>query len=518
MMIDCKQKGTVLPHMWSMCIGAGRACEGLRAKWQEQLRQAVQECGFSYIRFHGLLAEDMFPVSIVDDQLHYNWTYIDQLYDALLEIPIRPIVALGFMPPALASGSTTLFWWRGNVTPPHDYCQWGALVKALTEHFVERYGLDEVRQWYFEVWNEPDLRAFWTGTKSQYFELYRVSVQAVKSVDSQLRVGGPVTSNFVPDERFDGETEDLSKHMTHLVEDIDTLSWHGVWIRDFLRFCEQNDLPLDFLSTHPYPTDFALDGHQDMKGRSRCVDSLADDMQWLRDCLRDSAYPNAEIHLTEWSSSPTSRDYSHDFLPEADYIIKSNLDNARKASSLSYWGFTDIFEEAGGGPEAFHGGFGLMNMHGIKKPSYYAYRFLHMLGSRELGRDSETVITKTEDGKIRALMYNYAKQLRQAVPIAEYPHWEEAKRIQDMGEERVQELHLTGLRPFAVFQMEVLDTQHSTATLWETLGCPKNLTRLQERALKATGPAISNLKADENGILSLSVRLAPWSVVMLAEL
>lgn len=151
------------------------------------------------------------------------------------------------------------------------------------------------------------------------------------------------------------------------MDDLDSLQWHGVWIEDFLRFCAAENLPVDFVFCHPYPTDWALDGQGQSRGRSRSRDSLHADMTWLREAVARSAYPNAEIHLTEWSSSPSPRDCEHDWLPAADYIVKSNLDCAHLADSLSYWVFTDIFEEGGGGPETFHGGFGLMSMHGIRK-------------------------------------------------------------------------------------------------------------------------------------------------------
>lgn len=518
MIVDCKSKGTPLPHTWSRCIGAGRAKEGLRSQWQEQLRCAVRECGFEYIRFHGLLAEDMFPVSERGGELFFNWTLIDQLFDELHAIGIRPVVELGFMPPALASGSTTQFWWRGNVTPPCDYDLWGRLVGELTAHFVERYSLSEVRKWYFEVWNEPNLHAFWDGTRSQYFELYRVSALAVKSVDPALRVGGPATSNFVPDGRFDGETEDLTKHVTHQAKDIDALDWHGVWIEQFLDFCRRENLPVDFVSAHPYPTDFALDGLQGLRGRSRYADSLRDDIGWLREAVVKSAYPDAELLLTEWSSSPTSRDYCHDFLPAADYIVKCNLENAGRVGCLSYWVFTDIFEEVGAGPEAFHGGFGLMTAHGIHKPTYHAYRFLNRLGNETLGREGETIVTRTAEGKIAALLWNYAKELRQAVPMSEYPDWREAERIEKLGDSRNQRLTLTGLAPGAVFEIETLDVEHSTAFLWRRMGCPRNLTRAQESALMALEPSKAVASVDSNGVLDLTLTLSPWAVVSVNEI
>ena len=518
MMIDGCQTVDRLPHLWSRCVGAGRACEGLRAAWQKQLVEARRECGFEYIRFHGLLAEDMFVCQRVNGKMVYNWYYIDALYDFLLQAGVRPVVEFGFMPPALASGNATQFWWKGNITPPKSYEQWAELIEALVRHWQERYGLEEIRRWYFEVWNEPNLSAFWSGTKREYFELYRHTALAVKRVDNHLRVGGPATSNFVPDGRFDGEREDTACQLTHKVDDLDSLSWHGVWIEDFLRFCAAENLPVDFVSCHPYPTDWALDGQGPSRGRSRSRDSLHADMTWLRETVARSAYPQAEIHLTEWSSSPSPRDCSHDSLPAADYIIRSNLDCAALADSLSYWVFTDIFEEGGGGPETFHGGFGLMSMHGIRKPAYHAYRFLHLLGDTVAARQEESIVTRKADGSVQLLAWNYAKDVMTAPPLAVYPDHDGAQAVQRKGEPRNLSMTLTHLQPGAVFALERMAEEDTAAHLWDSMGRPASLTRAQENALLALSPRKAFLQADAQGCLTLDTTLAPWEILCLYQI
>lgn len=524
--LDVTKPGSSFKHFWSTCIGAGRAFEGLRTDWQEQLDLTASECGFRYIRFHGLLCDEMDFFHYKNGEVSYHYTYIDMLFDRLLQIGIRPFVEFGFMPEDLASGSDTQFWWKGNVTPPKDYSLWAAMLSALISHWLERYGEEEVTKWYFEIWNEPNLHAFWTGTKSEYFHLYEVSVKAIKSVCPTLRVGGPATSNFVPDDRFDGETEDFSRHKTHLVKDLQMLNWKGVWLRDFLDFCSGRHLSLDFISTHPYPTDFALDGQQTanhthaMKGRSRYSGSTKDDLVWIRQLLYESDYPDIEVHLTEWSSSPTSRDYSHDYLPAATYIIKSNLDCIGLTDSLSYWVFTDIFEEAGPGPEAFHGGFGLLTMHGIKKPSYLAYRFLNHLGHELLQRTDCFAMTKDEEGKLRGIFYHYPEELLSTVPIAEYPDHKKAEDIQAIGSALTLQLELTGNRPHAVFLLETLDSNHgNAAALWKEFDYPKNLTRSQQQALLQYAESLEKkeLHADSDGTLHLDLTIAPWSIHFLSE-
>jgi xylan 1,4-beta-xylosidase len=131
-----------LPESINLCVGAGRANEGLRADWQRQLKVAHDECGFKYIRFHGLLSDDMGVYSEdKNGKSVYNWQYIDELFDYLHTIQMKPFVEVGFMPGGLASGNQTIFWWRVNVTPPRDYQKWNDLIKALVEHWTERFGV-----------------------------------------------------------------------------------------------------------------------------------------------------------------------------------------------------------------------------------------------------------------------------------------------------------------------------------------------------------------------------------------
>lgn len=516
MTIDFGKEGKELKHTWSNCVGAGRANEGLRADWQQHLKTIVDACGFRYLRFHGLLHDDMHVYTEENGIPCYNFQYIDKLFDYMLGCGIRPIVEFGFMPKALVSNDSTLFWWKGNVAPPNDYGKWGELVKRLVEHWMARYGKEEIENWYYEIWNEPNLKPFWDGTRSQYFELYRVSVQAIKSVDAALRVGGPATSNYVPDARFDGEIEDVSCQETFRVEDIDGLKWHGVWIREFLAFCEREKLPVDFVSTHPYPTDFALDGHGESNGRSRYRDSLYDDIMWLKETIEGSAYPKAEIHLTEWSSSPTSRDYSHDYLPAAAYVMRSNLEVSGLVDSLSYWVFTDVFEEVGAGPKPFHGGFGMISLQSVKKPVFHAYRILHELGTEELARGEGYIFTR-KDQRLSASFYYYPEEYRGTVPMSVYPDQTVARECQAFGKMRQYDFAVVGLKPGDTYLLRILHKEDIAVELWNQMGAPAELDREQEEELRRQGEVMEEipLTVGESGTLKLSFSLDSWSVAEL---
>jgi xylan 1,4-beta-xylosidase len=512
--------GTALPHFWSTCVGAGRANEGLRANWLEHLLLAREQCGFRYVRFHGLFHDDMFVCREEAGRLIYNFQYTDELFDRMLDLGVRPFVELGFSPACLATAHGTTMWWKGHGAPPKDYAMWAELVDRFVRHCVARYGLDEVCRWYFEVWNEPNLDGFFRGTRSQYFELYRTSAKAIKAIDARLRVGGPATSNFVPDGRFDGEKECVSKQVLHSVADINTLEWKPVWVEAFLAFCARERLPVDFLSTHPYPTDFALDGHGECKGRSRSVNSTRDDLRWLRRAIDGSAFPQAEIHLTEWSSSPSSRDHSHDHLPAAAFILKANLDSRRLVNSLSYWVFTDVFEEAGAGDTVFHGGFGLINFQGIVKPAFHAYRFLAALGDQELAATDGLFVSRHGPaGAVTALAYNYPDEYPEAVAMVRTP--EEAEAVAAQGSAKALSLRIADLKPGATFQLETLERNHGCALdAWKALGAPEPPTRRQLQSLRESALALRRefVTVGADGILSLERTLAPWSIACLTDL
>ncbi|MEQ8552551.1 MAG: hypothetical protein RIC53_07845 [Cyclobacteriaceae bacterium] len=387
------EKG-LLNTMFKQCVGAGRANEGLRADWQQQLAYVKNECGFEYIRMHGLFTDDMAVYTEdKDGNPKYNYMYVDALFDFLLSIDIKPFVELGFMPNALASGSKTIFWWRGNVTPPKDYEKWGALVKNLTEHFTKRYGADEVKTWYFEVWNEPNLTpGFWTGSQEEYFKLYEYAVRAVKSVNPAYPVGGPATAG-------------------------------AAWETEMIDFCVKNNVPIDFVSTHSYGVKQGFLDEFGQTGTVLAKDEFAvsGDVLQSRKEIAESPLPNLELHYTEWSASYTPADPIHDTYHEAAYVLQKLKQSGDAVNSMSFWVFTDIFEEPGPRYEAFHGGFGMLNTQGINKPVFYAYQFLNRLGNIQLVNDDQTSwACKDAKGNVQVLAWDFTYTLPDSVNNQQY--------------------------------------------------------------------------------------------------
>ncbi|HTU26322.1 MAG TPA: hypothetical protein VMF30_13035 [Pirellulales bacterium] len=334
------------PHFWEHTVGSGHAAMALRADWQSQLERCHRELGFRHVRFHALLSDDMGTLVDEKNELRYSFFNADQIWDFLLSIGMKPFVELSFMPSAIASGDTTVFHYRSNVTPPKDFRQWKTLIRKLVTHWIERYGVEEVRTWFFEVWNEPNMTAFWPSTRGQYFELYRHTVETIKEIDDRLQVGGPATAK---DE----------------------------WIAEFLDFCDLNRLPIDFVSTHHYPTDALGSAEDDTESQL-----AASQRSLLRELAQDTRRKcrGLPLYYTEWNTSSNPRDDLHDAPYAAAAIVKTVMEAHGLVDGYSFWTFSDIFAEDFFPAQPFQGGFGLLTLQGIAKPAYRAFQLLHQLG------------------------------------------------------------------------------------------------------------------------------------------
>src|ERR1700721_2595645 len=161
--IDATASTTPFPHFWEQMFGSGRAILTLRESYRDDLRAVKRITDFKYVRFHAILHDE---VGVYNEDEHgnpvYNFSYVDQIYDGLLKNGVRPVVEISFMPKKLAFNPDALppLWYKPNVSPPKSLEAWDALMTHFAQHLVDRYGIAEVAQWYFEVWNEPNID-FW---------------------------------------------------------------------------------------------------------------------------------------------------------------------------------------------------------------------------------------------------------------------------------------------------------------------------------------------------------------------
>jgi xylan 1,4-beta-xylosidase len=443
----------------------------LRADWQGQVRRCHEELGFEHVRFHGILSDDVGTLIRQAGRLVYSFFNTDRIWDFVLSIGMRPFVELSFMPEALASGPSTVFHYRANVTPPKSYERWQTFMGKLIGHWVDRYGRKEVARWLFEVWNEPNLEAFWTGSRADYFKLYRHTASAMKDIDPSLQVGGPATAN-------------------------------NGWISEFLDYCERYDVPADFLTTHHYPTDaFGQPGD----------DTVTQLSLSRRSVLRERATEargkarGHRLYYTEWNTSSNPFDDLHDQPFAAAFIAKTVMEVAELVDGYSYWTFSDLFEENYFSSVPFHGGFGLLTIDGIPKPAYRAFELLHRLGTERLSVEGqhETVdawVTRSEGGSLKVLLTNFALP-RHAI---------RAERVT---------IRLVGREAARAAYVERIDEDHANPRrVWTEAGSSPSLSREEVATLEATS-RLSREPASwtrAGGATVFSIVLPPQAVAVLS--
>jgi xylan 1,4-beta-xylosidase len=361
--IDASAPAHPFAHFWEEMFGSGRAVLALRDSYRQDLREVKQITGFEYIRFHAIFHDEV-GVYDEDDSGHpqYNFSYVDQIYDGLLANGVRPFVELSFMPKKLAAKEAIHpFWYKQNISPPKDWDKWDDLITRFSKHLVERYGIDEVAQWYFEVWNEPNLD-FWAGDPRQetYWKLYDHTARALKQVNNRLRVGGPSTAQ-------------------------------AAWADAFIQHCTENKVPVDFVSSHVYGNDSAKDVFKSDEQIPR-DQMVCRAVKKVHDQIRASTMPDLPLIWTEYNASY----FNEPSVTDSTYMGPWMADTIRQCDGLtemmSYWSFSDVFEEQGVVKQPFYGGFGLIAADDIPKPAFNAFKILHELGDERISVDDPSVL------------------------------------------------------------------------------------------------------------------------------
>jgi xylan 1,4-beta-xylosidase len=443
--IDLHASATPFPHYWEQMFGSGRANLSLRAGYRDDLRSVKKITGFQYVRFHAIFHDEN-GVYSEDKQGNpvYNWSYVDQIYDGLLANGVRPFVEIGFMPKALAAEPDYhAFWYKPIVSPPKDYAKWDVLITAFAQHLVERYGIDEVSQWYFEVWNEPNID-FWRGTPKQatYFELYDHTARALKAVNARIRVGGPATAQ-------------------------------AAWVGDMIAHATQNQVPLDFVSTHVYGNDSSENVfHDERSVAPHQMVCLA--VKKVHEEIEHSARPKIPLIWSEFNATYANEQELTDSIYMGPWMAETISQCDGMVNMMSYWTFSDVFEEQGVVKTPFYGGFGLLAEDGIPKPAFDVFALLHELGDERLPEAlGDVLATRRSDGTLVIAAWNLVEP-----------------RVD--GKSKTIAIDLKGIGENAHATIRRVDNSHGdTLDAWKKMGSPKNPTKAQIEALRKaseTGP------------------------------
>jgi xylan 1,4-beta-xylosidase len=350
-------------HLTQLFYGPNERGINVGEEFAQAFRMAHAELGVDRVRAHGILMDDLGVYSELNGSPAYDFTGVDRVYDRLIGLGCRPVVELSFMPRALARDPTaTVFDYGAIISPPKDWDRWRALVGALAQHLVDRYGIAEVADWGFEVWNEPNLEVFWTAGRSEFFRLYDEAAGAIKTVDPRLKVGGPATAA-------------------------------AGWIADFATHVIRSGVPVDFLATHTY-------GNLPLNVAATAV---------------DVGLESKPVWWTEWGVSPRHFAKINDSVLGGPFVLHGMFSAMDRAEHLAYWVVSDHFEELGRPPRLLHGGFGLLTVGNLRKARYWALRMLELLGPDRLAVDVkgdgaeslvQAIATATPDGALQALVWN----------------------------------------------------------------------------------------------------------------
>jgi xylan 1,4-beta-xylosidase len=486
--VDIAQPGPPVDRFFDLSVGSDYPGTLIRDDSQAQLKTTVDELGFRYIRFHAIFHDALGTVRVENGKTTYDWTKIDTLYDDLLARHIKPFVELGFTPEALATSKNSIFYWKGNTSHP-DPKGWNDLVAAFVRHVEQRYGKPEVESWFFEVWNEPNLSGFWEGGDQQaYFQLFDQTSNTIKSIDPVLRVGGPSTAG-------------------------------ASWVPEFLAHVKQSGAAVDFVSTHTYGVDGGFldeNGKSDTK-LSPSPDAIVGDVRHIREQVVASAFPNLPVYFTEWSTSYTPRDVVHDSYISAPYILSKLKASEGFVQGMSYWTYTDLFEEPGPPTAAFEGGFGLLNRDGIRKPAFFAYKYLHALQGNTLpSSDSQSMIA-VDGASIAAVLWDF-KQPPQSVSNRSYY----TKLIPSVETDPI-ELHITHVVPGAKYRMELRRTGYQANDAYSAyikMSLPKDLSAEQIGQLNGLTRDLPEnqqiIRSDKVGEIIVSIPMRSNDIVLVS--
>jgi xylan 1,4-beta-xylosidase len=471
--IDANAEARPFPHFWEKMFGSGRAILSLRDSYRHDLRETKRITGFEYVRFHAIFHDE---VGLFDEDANgkpvYNFSYIDQIYDGLLENKVRPFVELSFMPKKLTSDANALhaFWYKQNVAPPKDGDKWGQLVEAFTRHLVQRYGEGEVAQWYFEVWNEPNID-FWVGNPKQetYYELYDQAARAIRRVSPRLRVGGPATAQ-------------------------------AAWADRFLAHCKEQNVPVDFLSTHVYGNDKAEDvfGTHEQISRNEMVYRA---VKKVHDQITASAYPKMPLIWTEYNADYSNQTQVTDSAYMGPFLANTIRECDGLTEMMSYWAFSDVFEEQGVVKTPFYGGFGLLAERSIPKAAFNDFALLHHLGDLRLEVSSDSaLVTRRKDGSLAIAVWNLF--------LPEEP-----------GAAKTITLRFRGVPQGKPAQVTIVDKEHgSPLPAYEKIGRPESPTVAQiEELRKAAALPAAKSYTLKNGSLTLTLEPHALALVELRK-
>lgn len=369
-------------------LSVGRAYACLRSEIQTQIRNTKKNYDVNHLRIRDIFSDDLY-IYYEPDGSHpvYNWNSLDSVFDFILSLDARPFPEIGYMPSCLASKKQYANWqYHPNVSHPKSLKKWSELIKRFLTHLIDRYGMQEVRSWYFDFWTNPDLELknpYWYEDQTSFFEFYLVTYQAFLEIDPQLRLGSP---NF---------------------STINGLPWYEA----FFAFCREHHITPAYISAHLYGCEgnYSRDlgrGYNNYSITNQLL--VPEHIQKIRSIMDESGFDNSGIIVSDWNLSFLPTDLVRDTCYMGPYICHTFNHSLFQLKGLSFWSLSDNYEDFFPDTKLFQGGPGMLDYHGLKKAAYNTVSLLGMLGDQILSRGENYIFTKKNE-EYQLLLYNLAK-------------------------------------------------------------------------------------------------------------
>lgn len=374
--VDVKDNEPYEPN-WNKMINIGFASDLLRYDCREQVRFLKEQLGFEYIRIWNVFSKDMM-IQLGENKTNYNFNLLDKVFDFLLEIHVKPFLELGFKTDQLYESIQ-----RKLIDVDNDN-QFDVLQKnrsflvEFVKHLVKRYSVAEVETWCVELEKNSIIRN--QVDPATYAVAFAGMSDIFRSFVPNIQVGGAGLSLNYLDRDF----------------------------REMVQIWKKKGLKFDFLSIYSYPyiinEDLIEAGRNDY---SADESYLYNQIQTVKQICKEEDFQVPQFYVTEWSSTLSNRNPINDSCYKSAYVMKNMIQNMKEAEIIGYWVGTDLFSDFYDTKRILFGGCGLISRDMIRKPVYYAFRFLDNLDKHLIVRDRNAVITTDRARRISICCHNY---------------------------------------------------------------------------------------------------------------
>lgn len=367
---------TMINRNYNKIINIGYANDLLESLLQEHIVLLRNDIKFEYARFWGIFNEDM---NIENSNGEYNFYKIDKILDFIIGCGMKPFIDL--MPKAkrISKNIVEFVEFENKSVKLKRSEEWGRLIHKFIVHCINKYGREEVENWYFDISRSENI-SICKNEKDKnllYCETFKIIYSRIKEIIPNAKVGGP-GGNFTKSSALE-------------------------FFKEWRRF----DIKPDFISLYIYPYTALVRSGTRVAQASSERDYLLNKLNKMNKVTKELGFSTHEIIISEWNSTVSDRNYINDSAWKASYIVKNVIDSVNKADKIGYRIASDVSSEYLDTNLLLQGGTGLISKNGIKKPAFYAFSFLEKMSTNLVDKGENYIITKNSNNSFSMICHNY---------------------------------------------------------------------------------------------------------------